>query len=330
MKTRMTELFGIEYPIMCGGMMWLCKPELCAAISNAGAMGNITAANYNTGEELRQAIKQTRQLTNKPFSVNLTLLPSFRISKETYVDWLNVCLEEKVTALEISGAPLDKFFGIDAVKRSHDAGVKLIHKVGSVRHAIHAEQAGYDAIIAAGIEEGGHPLSDDVTTMVLTPRIAESVKIPVITTGGIADGRGLAAALILGADGVMMASRFMATFECKTDPKVKEELVKRQEFDTTIYGKSIGLQGRTLINEVSRKIQELESQHAKLEELAPYLSGLRQNAIWEKGDINAGLIPVGQSIGLIHDIVSCKDLVERMVREAELILNNVPKRVGII
>ena len=330
MITRMTELFGIEYPIMCGGMMWLCKPELCAAISNAGAMGNVTAANYNTGEELRKAIKQTRGLTNKPFSVNLTLLPSFRISKETYMDWFNVCLEEGVTALEISGAPVDKFFGADAVKRAHDAGVKLIHKVGSVRHAIHAEQAGYDAVIAAGIEEGGHPLSDDVTTMVLTPRIAESVKIPVITTGGIADGRGLAAALILGAEGVMMASRFMATYECQTDPKVKEELVKRQEFDTTIYGKSIGLQGRTLINEVSKKIQELESQHARLEELAPYLSGLRQNAIWEKGDINAGLIPVGQSIGLIHDIVSCKDLVVRMVREAESILSSVPKRTGII
>ncbi|MCX6005322.1 MAG: nitronate monooxygenase, partial [Chloroflexi bacterium] len=193
MKTRMTELFGIKHPIMCGGMMWLCKPELCAAIANAGALGNITAANYDSAEELRKAIRKTRELTDKPFSVNLSLLPSFRITKEMYDGWFNVCLEEKVAAFEISGAPVDKFFGPDAIKKIHDAGVKLIHKVGSVRHARHADQVGYDAVIAAGVEEGGHPLSDDVTTMILTPRMAESVKIPVITTGGIADGRGLAA-----------------------------------------------------------------------------------------------------------------------------------------
>lgn len=329
MKTRMTELFGIKYPIMCGGMMWLCKPDLCAAISNAGALGNITAANYNNGEELRAAIKEARKLTDRPFSVNLTLLPSFRITKEIYLQWFNVCMEEKVTALEISGAPVDKFFGADAIKRAHDAGVKLIHKVGSVRHAVHAAEAGYDAVIAAGIEEGGHPLNDDVTTMVLTPRMTEAVKIPVITTGGIATGRSLAAALILGAEGVMMASRFMATTECKINQKVKDELVKRQEFETTIYGKSIGLQGRTLINDTSKKILELESQHAKLEDLAPFLSGMKQMAIWEDGDINAGLIPVGQSIGLIKDVVSCRELVERMGREAEEILRNTPGRIGI-
>ncbi len=186
-----------------------------------------------------------------------------------------------------------------------------------------------DLRVLLHIEEGGHPLSDDVTTMVLTPRMVESVKIPVITTGGIANGRNLAAALILGAEGVMMASRFMATPECKMDQKVKDELVKRQEFETTIYGKSIGLQGRTLINDVSKKIQELEGQHAKLEDLAPYLMGARQTAIWEQGDINAGLIPVGQSIGLIHDVVSCKVLVERMGREAEEILKNAPKRLSL-
>lgn len=329
MKTRMTELFGIKHPIMCGGMMWLCKPELCAAISNAGALGNLTAANYNNGEELRAAIRETRKLTDKPFSVNLTLLPSFRITKEIYRQWFDVCLEEKITAFEISGAPVDKFFGTDAIKQAHDAGVKFIHKVGSVRHAVHAAEAGYDAVIAAGIEEGGHPLSDDVTTMVLTPRIVESVKIPVITTGGIANGRTMAAALILGAEGVMMASRFMATTECKVHQKVKDELIRRQEFDTTIYGKSIGLQGRTLINDISKKIAELESQHARLEELAPFLMGSRQATIWSDGDVNAGLIPVGQSIGLIHDVISCKALVEGMVKEAEDILKGAAKRLMI-
>ena len=327
MKTRMTELFGIKHPIMCGGMMWLCKPDLCAAISNAGALGNITAANYENGEELRKAIKKTREMTDKPFSVNLSLLPSFRITKEMYLDWFNVCLQEKVTAFEISGAPVDKFFGPDAIKRGHDAGVKFIHKVGSVRHAIHADHAGYDAVIAAGVEEGGHPLNDDVTTMVLTPRMAESVKIPVITTGGIADGRGLAAALILGAAGVMMASRFMATTECRMNQKVKDELVKRQEMDTTLYGKAIELQGRALKNTVIKQVQELEARHAKLEEIGPLLLGVRQQTIWETGDVEAGLLPVGQSIGLIHDVVSCKELVERMVKEAEGLLKGSSKRL---
>jgi len=329
MKTRMTELFGIKHPIMCGGMMWLCKPELCAAVSNAGALGNITAANYDSGEELRKAIRKTRELTDKPFSVNLTLLPSFRITKEMYNGWFNACLEEKVAAFEISGAPVDKFFGPDAIKKIHDAGAKLIHKVGSVRHARHADQVGYDAVIAAGVEEGGHPLNDDVTTMVLTPRIAESVKIPVITTGGIADGRGLAAALILGAEGVMMASRFMATKECRMNNKVKEELVRRQEFDTSLYGKTIELQGRALKNVVFNQIQELEARHAKIEELAPLLSGLRQQTVWDNGDVEAGLIPVGQSIGMIRDIVSCKELVERIVKEAEGIIKNSTGRLQI-
>ncbi len=329
MKTRMTELFGIKYPVMCGGMMWLCKPELCAAVSNAGALGNITAANYNTGEELRTALKQTRELTDKPFSVNLSLLPSFRITKEMYLEWFNVCLQEKITAFEISGAPLDRFFGPDAIKRAHDAGVKLIHKLGSVRHAVHAEHAGYDAVIAAGVEEGGHPLMDDVTTMVLTPRMREAVKMVVITTGGIADGRSLAAALILGADGVMMASRFMATTDCKMHDNVKQELVKRQEFDTTLYGKTIELQGRALKNKVIKEIQELEARHAKLEEMAPLLMGARQMKIWNDGDVEAGMIPVGQSIGLIHDVVSCKELLERMGKEAEDILKSKAKSLQI-
>jgi NADH:quinone reductase (non-electrogenic) len=330
MKTRMTELFGIKHPIMCGGMMWLCKPDLCAAICNAGALGNITAANYNTGDELRKAIRKTREMTDKPFSINLSLLPSFRITKEMYNDWLNACLDEKVAAFEISGAPVDKFFGPDAIKRIHDAGARLIHKVGSVRHAVHADHAGYDAVIAAGVEEGGHPLSDDVTTMVLTPRMAESVKIPVITTGGIADGRGLAAALILGAEGVMMASRFMATTECRMNSKVKDELIKRQEFDTVLYGKTIELQGRAMKNQVIKKIQDLEAKHAGLEEMAPLLSGLRQTSVWDDGDCEAGLLPVGQSIGMIHDVVSCRELVERIVKEAEGLLKGSTKRLAVV
>jgi nitronate monooxygenase len=306
---------------MCGGMMWLSLPELCAAISNAGGLGNVTASNFSTGDDLRKAINKTRGLTNKPFSVNITLMPSWRVGKELHQAYFDACFDEKVTAIEISGAPLDRWLGPEYIEKAHKAGTKLIHKVGSVRHAKHAEEAGYSAVIAAGIEEGGHPLNDDVTTMVLTPRISESVKIPVITCGGIADGRGLAAALALGADGVMMASRFINTTECRCHPKIKEELIKRQEYETTIYGKSTGLQGRTLKNAVAMKILEVEARNGTLEELQPLLSGTRQTGIWEDGDIDAGLIGVGQSIGLIKDVVSCQELLDRMVKEAKEILD---------
>lgn len=315
MKTRITELFGIKYPIICGGMLWLCKPELCAAVSNAGGLGNITAANYDTGEELRAALRRCRELTDKPIGVNITLLPSFRISPETYNDYFRVCCEERVTAIEVSGRPAREYIGM-----VHEAGVKIMHKVGAVRHALHAEKVGYDAVIAAGIEEGGHPLNDDVTTMVLTPRIVESVEIPVITTGGIADGRGLAAALALGAEGVMMATRFIATEECHAHPAIKEEIVKRQEQDTTLICKTIDLQGRALKNELARQILEVEARGGGLMELAPLLAGQRANEAWQKGDVDGAALMVGQSVGLIKKVVSCQELLDGMVKEAEEIL----------
>jgi nitronate monooxygenase len=327
MKTRITELFNIKHPIMCGGIMWLAKPELCAAISNAGGLGDLTAGNYESGSELGEAIDKTRQLTDKPFCVNITLLPSVRITRETHQDYFRACCEKKVAAIEISGAPLDKYLGPEAINQAKKAGVKLIHKVGSVKHARHAEEAGYDAVIAAGFEEGGHPLNDDVTTMLLTPRICDSVKIPVITAGGIADGRSLAAALVLGAEGVMMASRFIATKECTAHPKIKEELVRRQENDTTLICRTIDLQMRALKNELVGKVLEVEKRHGGLEEIIPLISGKRSEKAWENGDVDGAPFAVGQSIGLIKEIVSCRELLETMVREAEHILSDIQRRL---
>jgi nitronate monooxygenase len=205
--------------------------------------------------------------------------------------------------------------------------VKLIHKLGSVRHAKHAEETGYDAVIAAGFEEGGHPLNDDVTTMLLTPRIFESVKIPVITAGGIADGRTLAAALVLGAEGVMMASRFIATTECQAHLRIKEELIRRQESDTTLICRTIDLQMRALKNELVHKVLEVEARHGSIEEIIPLISGERSQKAWESGDVDGAPFAVGQSIGLIKEIVSCQELLDGMVQEAEEILANVHKRV---
>jgi nitronate monooxygenase len=315
-KTKITEMFGIKYPIICGAMMNLCVPKLCAAVSNAGGMGNITSAIWRDEASFRAAVQETRRLTDKPFTVNLTILPSVRVSAELYPMYVRVCAEERVAALEISGAPLDRAVGKEAVESLKKAGVKLFHKVGSVRHAVHAEKAGYDGIYAAGVEEGGHPLNDDVTTMLLTPRIVESVKIPVVTVGGIADGRSLAAALALGADGVMMASRFIATKECAVHESIKQELVKRQENDTTLFGKSIGLQGRALKNEVIGKYLEIEARGGGLDELMPLMAGQRTQQAWETGDVDNATLMVGQSIGLIHDILTCQELLDRMAAEA--------------
>jgi len=182
-KTAITEMFSIKYPIICGAMMWLCKPKFCAAISNAGGMGNLTAGNYETEEEFRDAIRETRKLTDQPFMVNITLLPSLRITPAHHQMYIHVCAEEKVAGIEFSGTPVDKASGMEAIEMLKKSGVKLFHKVGAVRHALHAQHVGYDGIYAAGIEEGGHPLNDDVTTMVLTPRIVDSVRIPVVTVG---------------------------------------------------------------------------------------------------------------------------------------------------
>jgi NAD(P)H-dependent flavin oxidoreductase YrpB (nitropropane dioxygenase family) len=315
-KTAITDMFGIDYPIICGAMMWICKPKLCAAISNAGGMGNITAANFESEDDFRDAIQQTRKLTNNPFMVNVTILPSVRITGDHHKMYLKVCAEEKVDGIEVSGAPVDKACGMEYVDMLKKAGVKLFHKVGSVRHAVHAEKVGYDGIYAAGIEEGGHPLDDDVSTMVLTPRIKEAVSIPVVTVGGIANGNTLAAALMLGADAVMMASRFMATKECEIHDNIKQELVNRQEQDTTLICKSIHLQGRALRNETVECILETEAKGGGLEEIIPLVSGERVLKAWETGDVNAAPMMVGQSIGLIHSIPTCAELLMEMMLEA--------------
>jgi NAD(P)H-dependent flavin oxidoreductase YrpB (nitropropane dioxygenase family) len=314
-KTKITEMLGIKHPIICGGMLWLCKPDLCAAISNAGGLGNVTAGNYDSGEELRTAIQKTKELTDKPFGVNITLLPSFRISQETYDDYFRVCGEEKVAAIEVSGAPASRY--LDMV---HKAGVKIFHKVGALRHALNIERLGYDGIFAAGIEEGGHPLNDDVTTMVLTPRIAESVKIPVVTTGGIADGRGLAAALTLGAEAVMMATRFINTKECMVHKNIKQEIIKRQEQDTTLICKSLNLQGRALKNELTQKVLDIEAEGKELDRIFPLITGQRVKEAWNNGDVNGAAFMVGQSIGLVHDVLSCQELMDGMVKDSEAIL----------
>ncbi len=316
MKTRITEMFGIKYPIICGAMYLLGEPVLTAAVSNAGGMGNLTAGNYKSTDELRDAIRATKKLTDKPFMVGITILPSFHITPDDHRRNLQVCAEEGVAGIEVSGTPLDKL-GKEYIDMLKKANVKMFHKVGCLRHALHAQEVGYDGIYAAGIEEGGHPLNDDVTTMVLTPKIAESIGIPVVAVGGIADGKSMAAALALGAEGVMMASRFIATKECQVHQNIKDEVVKRQENETTLICKSIGLQGRAIKNKLAMQILDAESRGASLQELAPLITGERCREAWVTGDTEIAPMMMGQSIGRIKDIKTCAELLVGMVKQAE-------------
>ena len=222
-----------------------------------------------------------------------------------------------MTAVVVSGTPIDKACGMEYIEMLKKAGVKMFHKLGSVRHARHAESVGYDGIFAAGIEEGGHPLNDDVTTMVLTPRILEEVNLPVVTVGGIANGKTMAAALMLGAQGVMMATRFLTSKECNIHENLKNKLIDSQELDTTLICKSIGLQARALKNKNVLGVLDLEARGASLEEIIPMITGERISQAWETGDVDLAPLMVGQSVGLIHKIMTCKELVEGMMKEAE-------------
>lgn len=324
-KTAITEMFGVKYPIICGAMMWLSKPPLCSAISNAGGLGNLTASNYENEEDFRNAIRDVRKRTDNPFMVNITAFPSLRITGEHHQMYLKVCAEEQVAGIEVSGTPIDKFAGMAGIEMAKKANVKLFHKVGAVRHAMHAAKVGYDGIYAAGIEEGGHPLDDDVSSMVLTPRIVESVSIPVITVGGISNGVTLAGALSLGAEGVMMASRFIATKECEVHNNIKHELVNRQEQDTTLITKTLGMQGRALKNKTVEEVLEIEARGGGFDELLPLIGGERGAKAWKSGNVDEAPMYVGQSIGLIHDIPSCQELLEKMIDEAE---NQIKKLAG--
>ncbi|MDX9745095.1 MAG: nitronate monooxygenase [Syntrophales bacterium] len=323
--TAITQMFGVKYPVVCGAMMWLCKPKFCAAISNAGGMGNLTAGNYSTAEEFRSAIHTTRKLTDKPFMVNITFVPSFReyyrlpslrVTTVQHDEFIRVCIEEQVAGIEFSGMPLDIASGMKTVEMLKKANVRIFHKVGSVRHALHAQKVGYDGVYAVGFEGGGHPQKDDVTTMLLTPRVVDTVDLPVITAGGIADGRSMAAAMVLGAQGVMMATRFIATRECEVHDNIKHELLRRGESETTIFGRTVGFQGRALRCKLIQDILDVEERDGGLRELIPLLSGQKIKQAWDGGDVDRAPLMIGQSVGLIEDIPSCRELLDRMVGKA--------------
>ena len=308
LETRITKLFGIKYPILCGGMFWVGRAELIAAVANAGGLGFLTAATYPTIEELKADIRKAKDLTDKPIGLNINLFASVR--PQPIEEWVQVTIDEKIPVVETSGRSPQ---AIVAPLRA--AGVKIMHKVPGVRYALTAERLGVDAICVVGHEAGGHPGMDEVTTLVMVPAAADAVKLPLVAAGGFADGRGLVAALALGADGVLMGTRFMATQECRGQAAFKEWMVHAAETETVYCMKSIMNPSRLVKNSVVEKVLELEKKGATLEEMLPLIS--RQGpAVVDTGNMEDGLVSMGQAVGLVHDVPTCKELIDRMVEEA--------------
>ena len=311
-KTRITEMFGIEYPIIQGAMMWLSRAELVAAVSNAGGLGIIAALTFPTAQELREEIKKTKSLTNKPFAVNITLLPTLQPrSLEEYID---AAIEEGISIIETAGRNPRQY-----MKQFRDGGVKVMHKVASVKAVKTAERIGVDAVTIVGFEEGGNPGMDDVTSSVLIPIAVDSVRIPVIAGGGIGDARGFVAALALGAEGVLMGTRFMISKECPLHPKIKQLLLQATEKDTLMIMRSINNPERVVTTNFARHVLEMEEKGTSLEELLPMISGLRQKRALDKGNVDEAMLPCGQVVGLIHEIPTAREIIEGIINEAKLI-----------
>jgi len=307
-QTRITELFHIKYPIICGGMYWIGRAELVAAMANAGGLGFLVGATFENVDDLRAEIRKARDLTDGPIGLNINLFPALR--PQPIEAWVEIACEEKIPVVETSGRSPEAI-----VAPLHAGGVRIMHKVAGVRYARTVERVGCDAVCVVGHECGGHPGMDEVTTLIMVPATVDAVSIPVVAAGGFADGRGLVAALALGADAVLMGTRFMATKECRGHPAWKEWLVNAAETDTAYLMKSIKNPSRVVKNAVSAKVAEMEAQGATLEELIPIIAG-QGGAVFDDGKIDSQLASAGQAIGLIHDVPTVKELVDRIVDEA--------------
>ncbi|HET7191319.1 MAG TPA: nitronate monooxygenase family protein [Pseudolabrys sp.] len=312
-KTRFTELVGVEHPIVQGGMQWVGRAELVAAVANAGALGFITALTQPTPEDLAKEIARCRDLTDKPFGVNLTILPA--IKPPPYAEYRQAIIESGIKIVETAGNKPQ-----DHVTEFKKHGIVVVHKCTSVRHALSAERMGVDAISIDGFECAGHPGEDDIPGLILIPVAADKVKIPIIASGGFGDGRGLVAALALGADGINMGTRFMATQESPIHERIKEKIVANDERETELIFRTMRNTSRVAKNAVSTKVVAMEKEGATFDQVRDLVAGARGKVVYGNGDADHGIWSAGQVQGLIHDIPSCAELVSRIMREAEAII----------
>ena len=314
LKTRITELFGIERPIVQGGLMWIARAELAAAVGNAGGIGFMTALTFEDAEDLRAEIRKCREMTDKPFGINLTFLPSLRTID--YPAYIKVCIEEGIKFIETAGRNPEPY--MDQLKA---AGIKVVHKCTSVRHAIKAEKIGCDVVSIDGFEAAGHPGEDDVTSLILIPLTRDAISLPIIASGGFADGRGLVGCLGLGADGMNMGTRFVATQEAPVHENVKQALVNHGERDTRLIMRTLRNTERVLHNPIVDKVLDIESKgDTKIEDIAPFVSGMVGKEMLDDGEMGKGVLSAGQSMGLVRDIPTCQELFDRIMAEAEGII----------
>lgn len=316
LQTAFTEMTGVEHPLMCGGMHYVGYAELVAAVANAGCFGCITALTQPNPEELRKEIRKCRQMTSKPFGVNITLLPVSQ--SPDYEGFAKVCIEEGIKVVETAGLAPQK-----VVNLCKAAGVKVIHKCTSIRHAVSAVKYGVDMISMDGFECGGHPGADDVTNWVLIPKACAKIGVPIIVSGACANGRQLAAAIAMGAEGMNMGTRWMATKECGILDKMKQALVKADERQTTLVMRSVGNTERVFKNATAKKVQEIEAKDpGDFEQIRPYVAGMNyKESFYTTGDETSSIWSCGQSLGLIESIPSCQELVETILQECEESLN---------
>jgi nitronate monooxygenase len=316
LKTRFTELVGVDHPLVCGGMQHVGRADLVAAVANAGALGFMTALTQASPDDLVKEIARCRDLTDKPFGVNLTILPTLK--PVPYEEYLDAALGEGVKLIETAGNNPEPF-----LPKLKAAGAKVIHKCTSVRHALKAEKIGCDAVSIDGFECAGHPGEDDVPGLILIPAAADQLTIPMIASGGFGDARGLVAALALGADGINMGTRFMVTQEAKVHDNVKAAAVEANERDTQLIFRTLRNTARIFKNGVAVKVAEMEARPggATIEDLAPLVAGYEGRKLMDQGDMEAGIWSAGQVIGLIHDVPSAAELVGRIVAGAEAIMD---------
>ncbi len=311
LDTRITKLYGIKYPIIQGGMQWIARAELAAAVSNAGGLGIISAGSFEKKEQLREEIQKAKQLTDKPFGINISLFPAI---KPPDIDgYIDVIAEEGVRIVETAGRSPEQY-----MPRFKQYNIKVMHKVTSVKFALKAQEVGCDAVIMDGCECAGHPGEEDLTSMILIPLAADALKIPVIAAGGFADGRGLIAALALGAEGIMMGTRFAVSQEAPLHRNIKEHLANHvKETDTMYILRSFKNTARVMKNEVAFQIAQMEARGAKIEEIFPLVTGRKGRELLETGNKDAGTLVCGQCIGLIKDIPTVKEIIDKMVADAD-------------
>ena len=317
MKTRITELFGIQHPIIQGGMHYVGFAELASAVSNAGGLGIITGLTLKTPQDLDAEIKRCKDMTDRPFGVNLTFLPT--VSSPDYPGYIKAIIDNGIKIVETAGRNPEPYLPV-----LKDAGVKVIHKCTSVRHAVKAEKIGCDAVSVDGFECGGHPGEDDIPNMVLLPRAADELTIPFVASGGMADARSLVASLALGADGINMGTRFIATKEAPVHENVKQAILNAGETDTRLVMRPLRNTERVLNNAAAQKLLEKEAllgSNLKFEDIIEDVVGVYPR-IMQQGDMESGVWSCGMVAGLVHDIPTCKELLDRIMAEARQIIEN--------